>query len=86
MKKTKAYKEAKAYKLGLCLLLPILVDGGTQWLDLRISSNLLRFTTGFLGGIGLALIIASVCFRIKNLLFHKRKGVIIPAMTKKKWA
>ncbi|MCD6595036.1 DUF2085 domain-containing protein [bacterium] len=33
-------------------LLPIAIDGGTQFVHLRESTNILRFVTGFFGGLG----------------------------------
>ena len=43
--------------LGVILLLPAVVDGVTQAFNLRESNNTLRFVTGFIGGIGLMIII-----------------------------
>ena len=37
------------------LIIPVLIDGLTQNLGLRISNNNLRFVTGVLGGLGLFL-------------------------------
>jgi uncharacterized membrane protein len=36
----------------LALNLPVLVDGGTQAMGWRTSTNLLRLVTGLLGGVG----------------------------------
>jgi uncharacterized membrane protein len=38
--------------VGLILLIPALLDGGTQLLNLRTSTNDLRFTTGLILGVG----------------------------------
>ena len=38
--------------LSVLFLLPLIVDGVTQMLHLRKSNNILRFSTGFLFGIG----------------------------------
>lgn len=43
--------------LGLLLLIPSLLDGSTQLLNLRLSNNSLRFFTGLLGGMGLGILI-----------------------------
>jgi uncharacterized membrane protein len=66
------------WKVGLLLLLPIIFDGLTQMLGIRMSSNTIRIITGVLGGIGLALVLKSIilisakhlidfCSEMKNL-------------------
>jgi len=72
VKKAKLYG-TRAYKLGVYLLIPVLVDGGTQWLDIRVSSNTIRFLTGFLGGIGLAMMAASVRLGIIGLISQRKR-------------
>lgn len=42
--------------ISIILLIPAAVDGFTQLLGLRESNNNLRFVTGFIGGIGLIII------------------------------
>jgi uncharacterized membrane protein len=41
--------------VALALMIPLVVDGGTQALDLRMSNNYLRLATGFLCGLGILL-------------------------------
>ena len=41
----------------LIFLLPIAIDGGTQFIHLRESTNVLRFITGFFGGMGTILFV-----------------------------
>lgn len=43
--------------IGLLMIIPTLLDGFSQYCGLRISKNLIRFITGVMGGIGLAIII-----------------------------
>lgn len=42
---------------GFLLCVPAIVDGTTQFFELRESNNNLRFITGLLGGIGLMIIV-----------------------------
>lgn len=44
------------FLISIILLIPAGVDGFTQFLKLRESNNNLRFVTGFIGGIGLIII------------------------------
>ena len=41
----------------LMFLLPIAIDGGTQFIHFRRSTNVLRFITGFFGGMGTTLFV-----------------------------
>ena len=42
--------------IGILLLVPCALDGGTQLFEMRESNNTLRFITGILGGVGLIMI------------------------------
>lgn len=44
-----------SFLLFLFFILPCTIDGGTQYLGLRLSNNTLRFITGALAGLGFAL-------------------------------
>ena len=54
----------------LLLLFPAFIDGFTQFIKFRESNNILRLSTGFLGGLGLGIIIKF----IKFLFFIKIGG------------
>ena len=43
--------------ISVILLIPVSIDGTTQYFGLRESNNILRVTTGFIGGIGLIILI-----------------------------
>ena len=48
--------------IGVLLLVPSGIDGITQLFELRTSKNILRLTTGLLGGIGLMIILKTLKF------------------------
>ena len=48
--------------VALAFNLPLMVDGITQFLGWRESNNSLRFITGILSGVGLALIVVKLFF------------------------
>ena len=50
--------------LAILMMLPSVIDGFTQLLGSRISNNTLRFFTGLLGGVGLAVIIKAIKWMI----------------------
>lgn len=52
------------FLISVALLLPSILDGGTQLLKKRESNNLLRSITGILGGVGLILIYRLIFFII----------------------
>jgi len=54
---------------GIILLLPMYVDGMTQYYWDRESNNNLRLITGLIGGLGLAIIITNIIYFIFNILF-----------------
>lgn len=56
------------WKIGLILLLPCIIDGGTQYSGLRLSNNGLRAITGGLAGIGIGLILFPLYFRAVNFI------------------
>ena len=52
------------WRISLILILPCIIDGGTQYLGFRLSNNVLRSITGGLAGIGLGLIFFPLYFRV----------------------
>lgn len=48
--------------LAIILIIPTVVDGTTQYFELRESNNILRLITGLLGGIGLMIIFKTLKF------------------------
>lgn len=69
------YRQRFFWKWGILLIIPILLDGITQNLGLRMSTNYLRFSTGILGGAGVAILFFPVysltiqfCIRIVKAL------------------
>ncbi|MEA4957761.1 hypothetical protein SDC9_33944 [bioreactor metagenome] len=46
--------------LAIMLLIPFIIDGLTQFLNLRESNNTLRFFNGILGGIGLMILVKTI--------------------------
>lgn len=56
--------------LAVLMLIPTFIDGITQFFNLRESNNILRFFTGLLGGVGLAILIkAFKLFIFLNSIF-----------------
>jgi uncharacterized membrane protein len=56
------YVEYNSYLiiLGLLMLIPAFLDGFTQILNYRVSNNPLRFVTGIMGGLGLAILLKAI--------------------------
>lgn len=48
--------------MGFLMIIPTFIDGLTQYLNHRESNNNLRFITGLIGGIGMAIVITSLRF------------------------
>ena len=55
--------------LSIILLIPVSIDGFTQFFGLRQSNNTLRFITGFIGGIGLIIFLKIVIKCFLTLMF-----------------
>ncbi len=55
--------------LSIILLIPVSIDGFTQFFGLRQSNNTLRFITGFIGGIGLIIFLKIVIKWCLTLIF-----------------
>lgn len=50
--------------LAILMLIPTFLDGFTQLISLRESNNLLRLFTGLIGGVGLAILIKAIKWRL----------------------
>lgn len=50
--------------MAFSMLVPAFLDGFTQLIDLRESNNILRFLTGLLGGLGLAILVKALKWMI----------------------
>lgn len=57
--------------ISISLIIPLFIDGVTQYYGLRHSNNFLRFITGVLAGSGLSIIFISSYIKIATGLFHK---------------
>lgn len=63
------------WKWGFPLLIPILLDGISQQIGLRISTNFLRAMTGLMGGVGIGILVFPIYFRIVHRLEnYERRG------------
>ena len=54
--------------ISMVLMVPAAIDGFTQYFGPRESTNALRFTTGFIGGIGLIIFLKIIIRGIFNVL------------------
>jgi uncharacterized membrane protein len=50
--------------LAILIMIPTFLDGFTQFLGSRESSNMLRLLTGLVGGVGLAILIKAIKWMI----------------------
>ena len=85
------FKRHFLWKWGIVLIIPILLDGITQTLGLRMSTNYFRFSTGVLGGAGLAILFFPVysltvqfCIRIAKALDCRLNQITKLFFTKRK--
>jgi len=60
----KYFHEIDLFVLGSILLIPMFLDGTTQLFEIRESNNVLRFITGFIGGVGITLLIFKILLKI----------------------
>lgn len=60
------YVEYTVYliSIAIIMLIPAFLDGFTQLIGRRVSNNGLRFLTGLIGGVGLAIIVKAVKWMI----------------------
>ena len=54
--------------ISMILMIPVAIDGITQYFGPRESTNTLRFITGFIGGIGLIIFLKIIIRGILNVL------------------
>lgn len=54
--------------LGITLLIPMFLDGITQFYKFRESNNILRLITGLIGGFGVTLLIFKIFLNLSYLL------------------
>ena len=54
--------------ISMVLMIPVAIDGLTQYFGPRESTNNLRFVTGFIGGIGLIIFLKIIIRWILNVL------------------
>lgn len=49
------------------MVTPMLIDGITQLMGKRKSNNKLRFTTGFIGGIGMGILVKTLKYHLLTI-------------------
>ena len=54
--------------ISMILMIPVAIDGLTQYFGPRESNNTLRFITGFIGGIGLIIFLKIIIWSALNVL------------------
>lgn len=54
--------------ISMILMIPVTIDGVTQYFGPRESTNTLRFITGFIGGIGLIIFLKIIIRWVLNVL------------------
>ena len=54
--------------VSMVLMIPVAIDGVTQYFGPRESTNSLRFVTGFIGGVGLIIFLKIIIRWIFNVL------------------
>ena len=60
--------DIKMLLISMILMVPVAIDGVTQYFGPRESTNNLRFITGFIGGIGLIIFLKIILRWILNVL------------------
>ena len=54
--------------ISMVLMIPVAIDGLTQYFGSRKSTNTLRFATGLIGGIGLIIFLKIIIWGVLNVL------------------
>ncbi len=62
--------------IGLSLIIPLILDGVTQYLTIRESDNFLRLFTGISAGAGIAIIFFPIYFKIVSKFAEKMFTII----------
>lgn len=60
--------DLKMLIVSMILMVPVAIDGFTQYFGPRESTNTLRFITGFIGGVGLIIFLKIIIGWIINVL------------------
>ncbi len=60
--------DIKMLVISMILMIPVAIDGMTQYFGPRESTNSLRFITGFIGGVGLIIFLKIILRWIINVL------------------
>ena len=62
------------WKTPIVLILPVLIDGLSQYIGWRMSNNYLRFSTGLIAGTGAGMFFFPIYFRlVDGLTLNRRK-------------
>ena len=54
--------------ISMILMIPVAIDGVTQYFGPRESTNTLRFVTGFVGGVGLIIFLKIIIGWVLNVM------------------
>lgn len=57
---------------GVILCIPMIIDGGIQYLGIKESTNSRRFLTGLLGGVGLAIVRLNIYIKIIRMILKMK--------------
>jgi uncharacterized membrane protein len=76
-------KGHKYWRFGIFLIIPLLLDGLTQLLGLRTSTNHIRIITGILAGIGVAISLRSIIWLLTDCLLGPFISVFVSARKSK---
>lgn len=52
--------------ISFLMVIPTILDGLTQFFEIRESNNLLRVSTGLIGGLGLAILVKAIKTMLMN--------------------
>lgn len=55
------------FLIGIVITIPTFLDGITQFMGFRESNNILRFTTGLIGGFGLLILVKFISFIVMDI-------------------